>query len=39
VGNAAAATADKGRAVVDAAGRALAALLAEVHQLPANTLV
>jgi hypothetical protein len=25
--------------VVDAAGRALAALLAEVHQLPANTLV
>jgi creatinine amidohydrolase len=39
VGNAAAATAAKGRAVVDAAGRALAALLAEVHQLPANTLV
>jgi creatinine amidohydrolase len=39
VGNAATATAAKGRAVVDAAGRALAALLAEVHQLPANTLV
>jgi creatinine amidohydrolase len=39
VGNAAAATAAKGHAVVDAAGRALAALLAEVHQLPANTLV
>ena len=38
VGNAAAATADKGRAVVDAAGRALARLLAEVHQLPADTL-
>ena len=39
VGNAAAATADKGHAVLDAAGRALAALLAEVHQLPADTLV
>ncbi len=39
VGNAATATAAKGRAVVDAAGRALAALLAEVHQLPAKTLV
>jgi creatinine amidohydrolase len=39
VGNAAAATAEKGRAVLDAAGRALAALLAEVHQLPADTLV
>ena len=39
VGNSAAATAAKGHAVVDAAGRALAALLAEVHQLPANTLV
>jgi hypothetical protein len=25
--------------VLDAAGRALAALLAEVHQLPADTLV
>jgi creatinine amidohydrolase len=38
VGNAAAATAEKGRAVLDAAGRALAALLAEVHQLPADML-
>ena len=38
VGNAAAATADKGRAVLDAAGRALAQLLAEVHQLPPDTL-
>jgi len=34
VGNAAAASADKGRAVVDAAGRALARLLGEVHALP-----
>jgi len=39
VGNAAAATADKGRAVLDAAGRALAQLLCEVHQLPLSTLV
>ena len=39
VGNAATATAAKGRLVVDAAGRALAELLAEVHQLPSNTLV
>jgi creatinine amidohydrolase len=39
VGDAAAATADKGRAVLDAAGRALAQLLAEIHQLPLNTLV
>lgn len=38
VGNAAAATADKGRAVLDAAGRALAQLLAEVHRLPMDTL-
>ncbi len=38
VGNAQAATAEKGRAVLDAAGRALAALLAEVHQLPMTTL-
>lgn len=38
VGHAAAATADKGRAVLEAAGRAMAALLAEVHQLPDNTL-
>ena len=39
VGNAAAATAEKGRAVVDAAGRALARLLAEIDQLPLSTLV
>jgi creatinine amidohydrolase len=38
VGNAAAATAEKGRAVLDAAGRALAQALAEIHQLPGNTL-
>lgn len=38
VGNAAAATAYKGRAVLDAAGRALANLLAEIHQLPMSTL-
>jgi creatinine amidohydrolase len=38
VGNAAAATAEKGQAVVDAAGRALAALLSEVHRLPSTTL-
>ena len=38
VGNAQAATAEKGAAVLDAAGRALAALLAEVHQLPMTTL-
>jgi creatinine amidohydrolase len=38
VGNAAAATADKGRAVLDAAGRALAQALGEIHQLPGNTL-
>ena len=37
-GNAAAATADKGRALLDAAGRSLAALLAEIDQLPADTL-
>jgi creatinine amidohydrolase len=36
-GNAAAATADKGRAVVDAAGRQLAALLQEVSALPLST--
>jgi creatinine amidohydrolase len=35
VGNAAAATADKGQAVVDAAGRSLAKLLVELDQLPA----
>jgi creatinine amidohydrolase len=39
VGHAAAATADKGRAVVDAAARALARLLAQVDALPADTLV
>ena len=39
VGNAAAATADKGKAVLDAAGRALAQLLEEIHRLPGNTLV
>jgi len=39
VGNAAAASADKGRAVLEAAGRALAQLLAEVEQLPPDTLV
>ena len=39
VGNAAIATAAKGRAVVDAAGRALAQLLAEVNLLPPDTLV
>jgi creatinine amidohydrolase len=38
VGNAAAATAEKGRAVLDAAGRALAQALGEIHQLPGNTL-
>ena len=37
-GNAAAATADKGQALVQAAGRALAALLTEIDQLPADTL-
>jgi creatinine amidohydrolase len=39
VGNAAHATSTKGRAVVDAAGRALAQLLAEVDLLPPDTLV
>jgi creatinine amidohydrolase len=39
VGHAAAATADKGRAVLQAAGRALAQLLAELDQLPPDTLV
>ena len=38
-GNAAAATADKGRAVVDAAGTQLALLLKELSQLPLSTLV
>lgn len=39
VGNAAAATAERGRAVVSAAGRSLARLLAEFEQLPLSTLV
>ena len=38
VGNAAAATAEQGRAVLDAAGRALAQLLAEIDRLPGDTL-
>jgi creatinine amidohydrolase len=38
VGNAAAATPEVGHALVAAAGRALARLLAEVHRLPADTL-
>ncbi len=37
-GNAAAATAEKGRALLDAAGRSLARLLAEIDALPADTL-
>ena len=37
-GNAAAATADKGQALVQAAGRSLARLLAEIDRLPADTL-
>lgn len=39
VGNAAAATAEKGRAVLDATGRALAQLLTELDQLARDTLV
>ena len=38
VGNAAAASADKGQAVVQAAGQALAQLLGELHALPLSTL-
>ncbi|MDZ4101026.1 MAG: creatininase family protein [Hydrogenophaga sp.] len=38
VGNAAAATAEKGRAVLEAAGRSLARLLSEIDQLPQDTL-
>jgi creatinine amidohydrolase len=38
VGNAAAARAENGQAVLDAAGRALASLLGEVHQLPLSML-
>ena len=37
-GNAAAATAEKGRAVLSAAGRSLATLLVEIDQLPPDTL-
>ena len=39
VGNAGAATVEKGRAVVAAAGRSLARLLAEIDRLPLSTLV
>ncbi len=39
VGNAAAATPEKGRLVLDVAGRALAQMLSELHQLPMDTLV
>lgn len=38
VGNASAATAEKGRAVLEAAGRSLAQLLGEIDQLPSDTL-
>ncbi|MEO5659030.1 MAG: creatininase family protein [Polaromonas sp.] len=38
VGNAAAATAEKGRLLLDAMGRGLAQLLSEIDQLPAGTL-
>jgi creatinine amidohydrolase len=37
-GNAAAATAEKGRALLDAAGQSLSKLLIEIDQLPADTL-
>jgi creatinine amidohydrolase len=37
-GNAAAATAEKGQALLDAAGRSLAHLLFEIDRLPAETL-
>jgi creatinine amidohydrolase len=37
-GNAAAATAGKGQALLDASGRALAQLLEEIDRLPPNTL-
>ena len=37
-GNAAAATAEKGQALLTAAGQSLAQLLMEIHQLPADTL-
>ena len=39
VGNAAAATAEKGRLVLQAAGRALGQMLSELHHLPMDTLV
>jgi creatinine amidohydrolase len=39
VGNAASASVEKGRAVVDAAGRSLAKLLAEMDRLPLSTLL
>ena len=39
VGNAAAATAEKGRLVLEAAGRALGQMLSELHHLPMDTLV
>lgn len=39
VGDAAAATAEQGRAVLDAMGRALAELLAEIDRLPPDTLL
>ena len=38
VGNAGAATVDKGEALLEAAGRGLAALLAEIDRLPPDTL-
>jgi creatinine amidohydrolase len=37
-GNAAAATAQKGQALIEAAGRSLAQLLLEIDRLPASTL-
>jgi creatinine amidohydrolase len=37
-GNAAAATAEKGRKILSAAGRSFATLLEEIDQLPADTL-
>jgi creatinine amidohydrolase len=39
VGNAANASAEKGRLVLDAAGQALAQMLSELHQLPMSSLV
>lgn len=39
VGNAAAATAERGKAMVEASARGLAQLLQEIHQLPESTLV